>query len=130
MRTRDTSIYPISFCHIGIILFLMSLFSCSVPDRLEIALQFAGDNRPELEKVLVHYKDDSLKLHAARACGTVGRRSGPCSAVRRCGTRTRCMPCAALQACSSSESSARRGCRSVCGSGWSRTPSQPRSDRC
>lgn len=44
----------------------MSLFSCSVPDRLEIALQFAGDNRPELEKVLVHYKDDSLKLHAAR----------------------------------------------------------------
>ena len=66
MRTRDTSIYPISFCHIGIILFLMSLFSCSVPDRLEIALQFAGDNRPELEKVLVHYKDDSLKLHAAR----------------------------------------------------------------
>lgn len=36
------------------------------PDRLERALHMAGENRPELERVLTHYADDSLKLHAAR----------------------------------------------------------------
>ncbi|MCF0195677.1 MAG: transglutaminase domain-containing protein [Bacteroidaceae bacterium] len=33
---------------------------------LEQALQFAGENRVELEKVLTHYVDDSLKLEAAK----------------------------------------------------------------
>ena len=33
---------------------------------LEETLIFAGDNRTELEKVLLHYRDDSLKLEAAR----------------------------------------------------------------
>ena len=38
-------------------------------DKLETALRLAGDNRPELEKVLDHYSQspaDSLKLRAAR----------------------------------------------------------------
>lgn len=45
------------------------LVACSNPafeqTQLEYALDFAGDNRGELEKVLTHYKDDSLKLKAA-----------------------------------------------------------------
>ena len=34
--------------------------------RLEYALEFAGDNRVELEKVLEHYRTDPEKLEAAR----------------------------------------------------------------
>ena len=34
-------------------------------DRLEYALEFAGENRRELEKVLEYYSDDSLKYRAA-----------------------------------------------------------------
>lgn len=46
---------------------LLSLLSCSSSEKgeLETALVFAGSNRPELEKVLAHYKNDSLKLKAA-----------------------------------------------------------------
>ena len=43
-------------------------FSCNRPDYLEQALQFAGENRPELEKVLKHYAanpKDNLKYKAA-----------------------------------------------------------------
>lgn len=51
-------------------LFLLFLTACSVVDsgeqRLESALEFAGKNRGELEKVLEHYKDDSQKLEAAK----------------------------------------------------------------
>ena len=39
-------------------------------DRLEDALRMAGDNRAELERVLHHYADDSLKLEAA--CFLIG----------------------------------------------------------
>lgn len=35
-------------------------------DGLDKALQMAGTNRPELEAVLEHFRDDSLKLEAAR----------------------------------------------------------------
>ncbi|MDP3434848.1 MAG: hypothetical protein Q8T04_18060 [Bacteroidota bacterium] len=35
-----------------------------IKNRLEYALQQAGNNRPELEKVLAHYKNDSLKYRA------------------------------------------------------------------
>lgn len=44
------------------------LIACASPDKqcLEQALTFAGENREELEKVLSHYTDDSLKLAAAR----------------------------------------------------------------
>ncbi len=53
-----------------LLLFVMSLTACSVADsgdqRLESALEFAGKNRGELEKVLNRYKDDSLKLEAAK----------------------------------------------------------------
>ena len=55
---------------IGILLMLSGLLvSCQKePDYLEQALQFAGKNRPELEKVLQHYASDSkdsLKYKAA-----------------------------------------------------------------
>jgi hypothetical protein len=36
------------------------------PDMLEQALRLPGANRAELEKVLLHYKDEPLKLKAAR----------------------------------------------------------------
>lgn len=43
------------------------LSACQPPvdDRIEYALDFAGSNRSELEKVLNHYRNDSLKLRAA-----------------------------------------------------------------
>ncbi len=50
-------------------LLLFSFSSCSrYPKDVEKALQLAGDHRPELEKVLSHYRQhpqDSLKLRAA-----------------------------------------------------------------
>ena len=55
---------------IGWCLLMVLLFSCrKEPDYLENALRFAGENRPELEKVLAHYSsdlNDSLKLKAAK----------------------------------------------------------------
>ncbi len=47
---------------------VLCIVSCGRGDRLEYALEAAGDNRPELEKVLNHYSasQDSLKLSAAR----------------------------------------------------------------
>ena len=51
-----------------IIFFTVTLLflSCSKErSRLEYALQMAGENRNELEKVLEHYENDSLKLKAA-----------------------------------------------------------------
>ena len=39
--------------------------ACSTQSPLEYALQQAGDNRPELERVLDHYKSDPEKLAAA-----------------------------------------------------------------
>ena len=50
---------------IGIIINLCWLISCQ-PDRLDIALELAGENRAELEKVLAHYKNDKPKYKAAR----------------------------------------------------------------
>lgn len=48
-------------------MFVLFLFnSCKEENlRLKYALDFAGDNRSELLKVLEHYKNDSLKLKAA-----------------------------------------------------------------
>lgn len=55
---------------LNVILFIwMFLFlACSnyKDKRLAYALEFAGDNRVELEKVLDHYKEDPEKLTAAR----------------------------------------------------------------
>ncbi len=50
------------------IITLILFVSCqSVTDkRLNNALELAGKNRPELEKVLAHYQDDELKLEAAK----------------------------------------------------------------
>ena len=39
--------------------------SCTAPSCLESALLQSGANRPELEKVLSHYKDEPLKYRAA-----------------------------------------------------------------
>jgi len=48
------------------ILFPVLLFSCSQEDRqLDMALQMAGDNRQELEKVMKHYADNPMKREAA-----------------------------------------------------------------
>lgn len=47
---------------------LLLLFCSCQPEvnrRLKVALEFAGSNRKELEKVLAHYANDSLKLAAA-----------------------------------------------------------------
>lgn len=48
-------------------MFISLLFSGCVTkvDRLEFALEFAGENRRELEKVLEYYSGDSLKYRAA-----------------------------------------------------------------
>lgn len=52
-----------------LLLLLLVITSCaSKPSRLDRALQLAGENRPELEKVLSHYHsdpNDSLKYQAA-----------------------------------------------------------------
>ena len=47
-------------------LFLFTLLhSCrEANSQLEQALKLAGDNKPELQKVLKHYSDDSLKREA------------------------------------------------------------------
>lgn len=47
--------------------FLLFLLACSSKEdsQLEYALNFAGKNRFELDKVLKHYENDSLKLKAA-----------------------------------------------------------------
>lgn len=48
------------------IILLFTVTSCKKENyRLEYALDFAGDNRAELIKVLRHYSKDSLKLEAA-----------------------------------------------------------------
>ena len=52
------------------LIFLSSICSCIRDKRedreLEYALQFAADNRKELEHVLEYYAHDSLKLEAAK----------------------------------------------------------------
>lgn len=52
---------------LSLLMFFLLLFSgCATKvDRLEYALEFAGENRRELEKVLEYYSDDSLKFRAA-----------------------------------------------------------------
>lgn len=51
-----------------VILSVVLLTACGSEEekRLEQALSFAGNNRPELEKVLAHYADEPEKLEAAR----------------------------------------------------------------
>ena len=51
------------------LLFLLSvlgMLSCTGNMGLEKVLKLSGDNRPELERVLVHYQDSGLKQDAAR----------------------------------------------------------------
>lgn len=50
-----------------ILLLVLSVFSpsCRQNSRLELALKFASENRIELEKVLKHYQDSTLKYKAA-----------------------------------------------------------------
>jgi len=47
-----------------VLLLLLTVYSCD--ERLGNALERAGTNRRELVEVLEHYKDDSLKLEAAK----------------------------------------------------------------
>ena len=55
------------FLKLLLLFFVLFSVSCT-PDRqrLDAALEAAGDNRAELEKVLRHYKGDTLKYRAAR----------------------------------------------------------------
>ncbi len=49
-----------------LIICLWTIVSCThEPNRLEMALQFAGENRVQLQKVLDSYKEDSEKYKAA-----------------------------------------------------------------
>ena len=57
--------------HNYLIIFILSFVTACADNhaKLETALRLAGDNRPELERVLAHYSHspaDSLKLRAAR----------------------------------------------------------------
>ena len=55
--------------YLFLLLWLPALAACSPEDgekRLAYALECAGTNRAELERVLAHYADDSLKREAAR----------------------------------------------------------------
>lgn len=45
---------------------LLLLTACQSKDKLDMALEYAGDNRAELEKVLEHYQGDEMKYRAAR----------------------------------------------------------------
>lgn len=54
--------------YISYLFLILLLSACHSPEevRLEQALDFAGSNRPELEKVFEHYSNDPEKLEAAR----------------------------------------------------------------
>ena len=52
--------------HLMVIGSTLSLLACTDSRRLDYALEFAGNNRGELEKVLDYYKNDSQQLAAAR----------------------------------------------------------------
>lgn len=49
-----------------IVLFVSLVMGCRDNSRLNSALEFAGENRVELERVLEHYRDSGLKYEAAR----------------------------------------------------------------
>lgn len=52
--------------HLILFITFFVILSCSkVNERLTFALEQSGKNRPELEKVLNHYKNDSLKYKSA-----------------------------------------------------------------
>ena len=46
----------------------LCIFVCC-KDDVEAVLQVAGDNRPELEKVLSHYRDEPLRPFSDREYG-------------------------------------------------------------
>ena len=50
---------------INITVAITALWGCSSPTKLDKALSQAGDNRDELQHVLDHYSNDSLKYAAA-----------------------------------------------------------------
>lgn len=51
--------------HYSFLLIFVFVFSCQNQNDLDWALSMAKENRAELEKVLTHYRNDSLKLQAA-----------------------------------------------------------------
>lgn len=65
MKNTKTSLLALTVLFLLLQITFYSCNSVSVPEnRLEEALTFAGENRKELEKVLSHYRADSLKLKA------------------------------------------------------------------
>ena len=53
--------------YLSILLLLSLAIGCRDNRRLDAALEFAGENRVELERVLEHYRDSGLKYEAARS---------------------------------------------------------------
>ena len=49
-----------------IFIFAQITYSCDYTNNLPSTLELAENNRTELKKVLCHYKNDTLKLHAAK----------------------------------------------------------------
>ncbi len=61
---KTCSEIPTTMKHSTLLLCFLLFVSCSGQDsRLEQALDFAGENRSELEKVLEHYEDSPEKCH-------------------------------------------------------------------
>ena len=52
--------------YVLIVLLVSLTMGCRDNRRLDAALEFAGENRTELERVLEHYRDSGLKYEAAR----------------------------------------------------------------
>ena len=69
MRNTGTVMILERFCPLVFSLLCVLMLSCQKSEDdilLEQALEMAGSNRTELQKVLGHYADDSLKLEAAK----------------------------------------------------------------
>lgn len=68
MESRDSRLRIYVKMILGVLCVSCALCSCSDNEerRLEKVLEMAGTNRAELEKVMEHYRGDSLKLRAAR----------------------------------------------------------------
>lgn len=56
------------YCYSRILIIAIAQFAllgCSEPNNLERALLLSGNNRPELESVLDHFRNDEFKYNAA-----------------------------------------------------------------
>ena len=66
IHITSSNLNTIRFNKIILIITIFSFCSCNKDYHLNQVLKVAGDNRPQLESVLNHYKDNPEKLAAAR----------------------------------------------------------------